>query len=124
MRTERVCICRTHRTEPGLRKRFSVSSGFIIYRCPPGTEWGVQGRLSKELMMCIHYQNNNQNIIPKWPGINNTQRTRCKVEPAAWEKTVSVISSLRRGCRWGPLPDYSIGICVLGTKEEQEEKGH
>lgn len=80
--------------------------------------------MSKELMMCIHYQNNNQNIIPKWPGINNTQRTRCKVEPAAWEKTVSVISSLRRGCRWGPLPDYSIGICVLGTKEEQEEKGH
>lgn len=43
----------------------------------------------QELMMCIHYQNNNQNIITKWPGINSAQRTRCEVEHAAWEKMVS-----------------------------------
>lgn len=40
------------------RKPSSVSTGVVtIPRGPPGTEQGLRGRLSKELMTCTHWQN-------------------------------------------------------------------
>lgn len=61
VRTERVYTCRVHRIEQCLawRLRSSVSiRAVIIHRCPPGSEPGFSGQLSKELTMCIHFQKN------------------------------------------------------------------
>lgn len=95
----------------------------IIHLCPPGTEQGLSGRLSKELMMCIHFQNSrmNYNSEMAWNQRHTKDEkrriTRC-MGPKGFRDRQP-----KEKVQAGLMADDPEGSHALDPEAEQKEKG-
>lgn len=118
MRTERVSTCRAERPHLSVNVRV-----VIIHRRPPGTEQGLGGHLSKELMMYIHFQNSRINYDSKmaW-NQRHTKDKKCRITHCMGQKGICDRQPKEK-VQVGLMPDYPEGSHVLDAKAEQKEKG-